>query len=244
MCVSFYYFEHPWLTTEKVQQIFCTSATELEIDIISNFMKTLMKIAEESSKKFLVFLPGIISFVCGTISPLINQDNYYSPDCITSLLDLVFQILNVHWSKFIEESETLTSSQFIQLVRIFGQCLLFPDINVYKHAINAMQRLNEVFGLYNQEIFKTNLRDSFLALLITRLIDRSQLLNEDETLQSVHALMLVDSANFNAFMLNFLNSHCSEVPQHNIQATIMENDILLNPNKFSANNLNNQSINF
>ena len=206
------------LTPEKVQQIFCRKSSDLEIEIISKFVKTLMRIAEEPSKKFMVFLPGIITFVCETIAPLINQENYYSPDCITSMLDLLFQILKVHWSKFFDESEgSVTRDHFVSLVQIFGQCLLFPDINVYKHAINALQRLNEVFQLYNNEIFRTKLRDSFLMLLMTQLLERNQLLNEEETLQGVHSLALVDFSNFRGFLLQFFVSKCQDVPQNEIE---------------------------
>ena len=210
------------LTPEKVQQIFCRKSSDLEIEIISKFVKTLMRIAEEPSKKFLVFLPGIITFICDTIAPLINQENYYSPDCITSMLDLLFQVLKVHWSKFFDETEgSVTSQHFVALLQIFGQCLLFPDINVYKHAINALQRLNEVFCLYNNEIFKTKLRESFLVLLLSQLLERNQLLNEEETLQGIHSMALVDFANFRPFLMQFFVTKCPDVPQGNMEQLMM-----------------------
>lgn len=184
-------------------------------------LKILQLVIESPGSAYKNFMEGIFELCMKNIYPaLIQQANEY-PDAIIALINLLHSVLLNRWNCFYVSQIRLGNSpgcsdvepaadspqqleQVIQVLEVFGRCLLQSDINIFRVSLGALENLNVKWKLYHKALFKEQMLGQFLNVLLQTMLDRTHhLLNED----IMHAFYNMAAVSFSQFFDRFLTQY-------------------------------------
>ncbi|CAF3753410.1 unnamed protein product [Adineta steineri] len=191
---------------------------------ISRFLEFLSLLVNEpgNSKLTQQFLPTIIELCTTALYPAIREncaldirENYYK---------LVYNLLVNNWRYFFKgnvlttlngEIETTANEQsFIQLMESIAWSFSQADIEQFRANLTSCNELQLKCGLYTKLIFRQQMSQALLSLLLSVLLARSHELCRDDIISTLFYILTNDNTNnFAYFIHNYLD-------QSNIQTIL------------------------
>ncbi|CAF0787699.1 unnamed protein product [Adineta steineri] len=191
---------------------------------ISRFLEFLSLLVNEpgNSKLTQQFLPTIIELCTNALYPAIREncaldirENYYK---------LVYNLLVNNWRYFFKgnvlttlngEIETTANEQsFIQLMESIAWSFSQADIEQFRANLTSCNELQLKCGLYTKLIFRQQMSQALLSLLLSVLLARSHELCRDDIISTLFYILTNDNTNnFAYFIHNYLD-------QSNIQTIL------------------------
>ncbi|KAF6027108.1 XPO6 [Bugula neritina] len=201
-------------TKERIMEIL-NQENQTAYRIIESFLKMLELIVQEQAAAFKALLPNIISICMEHVYPLVAPKP--SPEIKMTLYEVLFEILDKNWKFFykspviysfgdVKPSEPLSHQpEFIAILHAFGQSFLQSDISVFRHNLEALEKLHKKWKLYQKTIFVETMMSQFLNVLLQVLVVRSHDLLQEDIVNAVYNMASVDFALFyNKFIPAFL----------------------------------------
>ncbi|KAK9883135.1 hypothetical protein WA026_001329 [Henosepilachna vigintioctopunctata] len=184
---------------------------------IEKLLQVLKLVVEAPSSAYKNFLPPILELCMQNLCPVVLSQADEYPEVYLSLLNLFHSILKHRWQYFYISQvrsgfspcvEADAASDFpqkpqelISILEIFGQALLQQDINIFKFSIGVLEDLNAKWNLYSKAIFREYLRNKFLTVLLSTLVEKSHCLLSEDTQVTIYNMA---SVNFQDFFTTFL----------------------------------------
>ncbi|KRT81677.1 hypothetical protein AMK59_5852, partial [Oryctes borbonicus] len=191
---------------------------------LEKLLQILQLVVEAPGSCCKSFLPGILQLCVQNVYPILICQASEQPDVIIALLRLLHSMLNYRWNYFYISQVRLGHSpgcsdtvqgpdnlqqpgQLLAVLRVFGESLLQPDINIFKTSLSSLEDLNNKWKLYFKVLFQDQLLSQFLAVLIQTLLDKSHNLLTEDILLAIYNMAAVNfPAFFSTFLPNFLRS--------------------------------------
>lgn len=97
--------------------------------------------------------------------------------------------------------------QLLAVLRVFGQALLQPDINIFRLSLATLEDLNNKWKLYHKSLFRDHLLSNFLCVLIKTLIEKRQSLLSDDVHVAIYNMGAVNFDGFFTFLQQFIQEN-------------------------------------
>ncbi|XP_064478682.1 exportin-6-like isoform X2 [Ornithodoros turicata] len=187
------------------------------IRVVEKFISILQEVVQEPSSAFKAFLPRIIDLCMDEIYPIVAERP--SPEVKQSLFELVEHFLLHNWRYFftgalLSEQTLNHREQFVKLMQAYGQSFLQPDINVFRHNLNALESLNRKWKLYHKAPFRDGMLPQFVQVLLQCLATRSHDLLREEIHLVLHNMAAVNLDTFYASLLPAFIASCQGIDQN------------------------------
>ncbi|KAK9752797.1 Exportin 1-like protein [Popillia japonica] len=209
---------------EVFLQVAVSEQQSKNLSSLDKLLQILQLIVEAPGNSYKSFLPGILQLCLQNVYPVLICQANKQPDVIIALLRLLYSMLLYRWNYFYISqvrlghspgcSDTLQGpdnpqqpEQLLAVLRVFGQSLLQPDINIFKTSLNSLEDLNSKWKLYHKALFQDQLLSQFLTVLIQTLLDKTHNLLTEDILQAIYNLAAV---NFSIFFSTFLHNLLTE----------------------------------
>ncbi|CAF1422636.1 unnamed protein product [Adineta ricciae] len=184
---------------------------------ISRFLEFLALLVNEpgNSKLAQQFLPTIIELCTSALYPAIREN--FALDIRENYYKLVHNLLINNWRYFFKgtvlttfngEAETTANEQsFIQLMESIAWSFSQADIEQFRTNLSSCNELQLKCGLYTKSIFRQQMSQALLSLLLSVLLARSHELCRDDIISTLFYILTTDSTNnnFAHFIQHFLN---------------------------------------
>ncbi|XP_067938254.1 exportin-6-like [Watersipora subatra] len=204
-------------TKERISEIL-SEENQTGYRVIESFLKMLELIVQEKHRTFKALLPKIISICMDHVYPLVAPKA--SPEIKMPLYELIHELLDSNWKYFYESSviktfgtvnpsEPLSHQQeFVSILSSYGQSFLQPDISIFKHNLESLEKLNNKWKLYHKTIFLEMMMSQFLNVLLQALVVKSHDLLQDDIIHAIYNMAYVD---FGMFYNKFIPAFLKEV---------------------------------
>ncbi|UJR28072.1 hypothetical protein I4U23_009328 [Adineta vaga] len=183
---------------------------------ISKFLELLSLFVNEPGNNKLTqqFLPTILDLCTTALYPAIQEN--YALDIRENYYKLVHNLLINNWRFFFKgnvlttlngEVETTANEQiFIQLMESIAWSFSQADIEQFRTNLSSCNDLQLKCGLYTKLIFRHQMSQALLSLLLSVLLARSHELCRDDIISTLFYILTNDNTNnFAHFIHNYLS---------------------------------------
>ncbi|XP_076324683.1 LOW QUALITY PROTEIN: exportin-6-like [Tachypleus tridentatus] len=184
--------------------------------VVEKFLNLLEKVIQEPGSAFKAFIPSTITLCMDQIYPVIAERP--SPEVKQALFELLYQLLLNNWKYFFKTSvvdslgqagnEVMENKEhFTKIMAAYGQSFLHSDINIFRQNLEALENLHSKWKLYSTGLFRSEMLNQFLNVLLQVLVHKSHDLLQEEIGITIYNMASVDFSNFyHVFLPQFLSS--------------------------------------
>lgn len=237
---------------DLVNTILQTTFTAFNIENVRHVLRESKSAAHTATSRFLEFLsllvndpgnskltqqylPTIIELCLTALYPAIREN--FALDIRENYYKLVHNLLLNNWRYFFKGNVlttlngdmemTINDTYFLQLMESIAWSFSQPDIEQFRVNLSTCNELESKCGLYTKLIFRRQMSQALLTLLLTVLLARSHELCRDEIISTLYSILHSDKTiNFTNLIENYFekSSNLNEKYQNILRENYGKNE--------------------